>query len=465
MPKTRFALAALALGVTYLLATAAPALAWGNGLNGASFGTHDWLQYWSTQFARREGVVWINIGLADAHSSDPDFIIGDEPNHNYERWHGHHKGHADLNVRKWYNRAVADLKAGRTRQATIDIADMVHYYVDMNQPLHTQSNRRETADLHGFYEADVDAMLRSPGAHTNWLKYDGYQHVPDPRKFAVQAAARANKYYMTLLNHYIAHGMDSTVRQITITQLNRAANGAADLICSVQQDAALRGRSGDIGADVGMASDGTNYYAVSSDAIQKFNAKFASVAATSGLTSGVTSITTPVVGAGCIAKGQLYVPVTDTSPTVSVWILVFDPTTLTRVNAIQTSMTAEVSAIAYVPNVGTHGTFYAATRTPGAPLLMLDGATWSQTGTRPLNPKIAGTITALAYYKGALWAGTSPTWAYGRVFHVTLSGQTHIAYVHNSAGNYKGFAWRGSHLVWLVDAGPGNRRVLWLHWH
>jgi hypothetical protein len=281
-------------------------------------------------------VTWINAGVVDSHSSDPDYIINDRYNHNYDRWHGQHKGNADNRVKVFYNKAVSDLKAGRRARAMVDIADMGHYFADMNQPFHTQESKAETADVHGAYEAAIDRLLRSPGAHSNWLHYDGYQHVSNPRKFAQQAAAKANKFYSKLLSHWIAHGVDKTVYSITTTQLNRAVNGLADLITSIDQDAATRGTSKDLGADVGVASDGTNYFAISQGRIQKFNAKFVSVATTTTLASDLPSITVPVVGNGCFARGHLYVPVTDATSTPSVTILVFDAATLQRVAAIPT---------------------------------------------------------------------------------------------------------------------------------
>jgi hypothetical protein len=458
--RTRGAVRSILLAAAVaLMLHATPALAWSNGVHSPNgFGTHDWIMYHAGVWAEKIGVKWMNLGIADSHTDDPDYVINDRVDHNYDRWGGEHFGNADKRVLHFYKAAVSDLRAGRKDRAAADIGLMSHYYADVCEPLHTAESGAETVAVHTAYELTVDSITTSKGSVKSWLHYDGYQRVSDPRKFTQAAAFTAHKSYRKLLSTFRAHGFNRTVRSITATQVNRAANGLLDLIGSIQEDAAERGASPDVGADVGVASDGSAYYAISQNRILKLDGRYRTIAATSGPAADLPGVSVPVLGNGCIVGGLLYVPCTDASTTVSVVVLVFDRNTLQRVAAIPTSLTVAVSALTFDPSAKPHGVFYASMRGNRTSLARLAPGTFALAGARKLKSPVLGEIAGLAYGFGHLVIGTTGG-RYGRIFRVDGKGKPQLAYTRDAAAEYDGLAFRGKDLVWLARSG-GTARLI-----
>ena len=221
---------------------------WGTGQTEGNYnGTHGWIMYNGALLASNHGVKWINYGLAVERSAWPDTHFNDHIDHNYNWWGSYpsyydsswplHFGNPEGKVQKYYNAAVAALRAGDTDAASINIGYMSHYFADIHQPLHTQESAKETSALHTSYENHVDGMLSSYDSHRSWIKDDGYQYIANPSKFTVSEATWAHGYYSDLVNNYYSDGFNSTVEDITSSCLNRAVNGLSDLIVSAQWDA------------------------------------------------------------------------------------------------------------------------------------------------------------------------------------------------------------------------------------
>ena len=248
--------ATVLLSLVFLLALAAPALGipdvyapqWGTGANGGYYrGTHGWVMYNGALTASHHGVTWINYNVAVDRSSWPDTVFHDNIDHNYDRWGNYpswydsswHQpfGNPQVKVQRYYNDAVAALRRGDTTAASADIGLMSHYFADIHQPMHTEESAGETRAVHTNYEAEVDHMLPSPSSHQGWIHDNGFQYIPNASAFTVSEAVNSHTHYSSLVNNYRNDGFNSTVEDITSTQLNRAVNGLSDLIVSAQWDA------------------------------------------------------------------------------------------------------------------------------------------------------------------------------------------------------------------------------------
>lgn len=434
------------------------ALAWSNG-TGNGIGAHRWLLYHADMMALAQGATFVSLGAAQPMAVYPDTVIKDMWDHNYNRWHGQHDGHAERRVATYYNRAVSYLRKGDKRNASKMVGLMSHYYSDVCQPMHTQKwNSVETPGVHTAYEHGVDVRVSRTSSNKKWVHYDGYVHVDSASKFTVAAAKASHPYYRRLLLGFIRHGFNSDVRTITSRRLDYAANGITDLIMSIEQDAVLRSKSPAVPAHVGVASDGTNYYAIDHDSIVKYNASWHSVATTSDLTAGLEETITPRVAAGCVVGNRLYIPVNDSAQVGNVHVLVFDTATLQRVASIATSATADISAIAFVPG-GAHGYFYAFSPSDRAHLSRFDASTWSSLGSLSLRASLPAATNGLAYRSGVLYAATPWASGLGRIYRIDLAGHVTLVFTSGLHGVHRGIAFRGADLLWLVDAGASNSHI------
>lgn len=217
--------------------TPAPALAWSNGAKGDSFGTHDWVIDQAAMHARPAGYSWLDVALAEQHSSDPDFVIRDFYNHVYEV--GSHKyGGSPSRVAALFTQTVQSLKAGNREAASISFGLLAHYYADTCQPLHTDQIPAEKK-MHASYETAVDKVTDVPGVPVSWIRYAAVPATLDPRAFTVAAANAAHPDYFALVADYSSAGYDSRVAAISDRALARSASGVFVLEASIARAAGV----------------------------------------------------------------------------------------------------------------------------------------------------------------------------------------------------------------------------------
>lgn len=208
-------------------------MGWGNTGNG--FGTHDWVMCKANAIAVSRGVTWVDQTIAIKASDDPDTVLGDSVYHIYDVWGASQEGDSPSKIAECYANAVASLNAGDEIAASYYVGLLSHYYSDTCNPLHTDNYLTEN---HYAYEEDVNGTTTDVDSLPGWVVDDGHSHVADPEAATVNAATTAHGSYTDLVTNYVSYGINNTtVQSITQGSLNRAANGLADMIVSIQEDA------------------------------------------------------------------------------------------------------------------------------------------------------------------------------------------------------------------------------------
>lgn len=222
------------LSAGLILAGAAPALAWSNGVGGYnSRGTHDWVLEQALD-ALGHRADWVCVRAALRATDDPDSRDGlDHASstwwHVYDVW-GDEYGGAPEAVEVWFERAQQRLARGRECAASKALGIVAHLLADVSQPMHTDSRPAEDA-VHGPYESAVDGRSE-PTDDVYVLDFDGVDRA-EPYGRTVRIAKRAHRSYDDLVRIFGGHGYNGRVGRITQRQLDRAGNGLADLIASL----------------------------------------------------------------------------------------------------------------------------------------------------------------------------------------------------------------------------------------
>jgi len=254
----RFRLAILAcLAAFVLLLLPVAALAWSNGPSGANgFGTHDWVLKEANRLAATKSAGWVRLSAALHHTDDPDTVFHDTYYHCYDVW-GSRYGNAPKKVAEYYARALAARKAGNWTAASRYVGLMAHYYADICNPMHTDQCAAEES-IHSSYESAAQDYTDSPGENRGWVRFNGYDAATNVVGRVKATAAASHKQYTALVNNYSANGMSAGVMSITHNSMNRAANGLADLIISIQRK--VNGGTTASGGGGGGGSSGTTVY-------------------------------------------------------------------------------------------------------------------------------------------------------------------------------------------------------------
>ncbi len=233
--KVRSLIGILAVTVAMALLGATPAFGWSNGdFGGGGYGTHDWVLAQANRIAGNEG--WVDLSAALPMTDDPDYVLRDWVHHTYDIW-GAREGDAPDRIASLFDTAVTQLKAQDRTGASRTVGLLAHYYADINQPMHTDSSSTETNSVHLRYELKVDTYNKTPTQNQSWVVFDGIPTTLEPRAASVAAATTAHGSYSRLVSTYSRYGYNSTVASITKSQLNRAANGLADIIAHVKRAA------------------------------------------------------------------------------------------------------------------------------------------------------------------------------------------------------------------------------------
>jgi len=231
----RFRLAVLVSLVTLvLLLLPVSALAWSNGPSGPNgFGTHDWVLKEANRLAATKSAGWVRLSVALPHTDDPDTVFHDTYYHVYDVW-GSRYGNAPKKVAEYYAKALVARKAGNWTAASRYVGIMAHYYADICNPMHTDQCDAEDA-IHSSYESDAQDYTDASGENRAWVRFNGYNATTNVVGYVKTTAAASHKQYSALVSDYSAGGMSAAVVSITAKSMNRAANGLADLIISIQR--------------------------------------------------------------------------------------------------------------------------------------------------------------------------------------------------------------------------------------
>ena len=237
--KARSLIGILVVTVAIGVLGASPAFGWSNGdFGGGGYGTHDWVLQQANRIAGSEG--WVDLAAALPMTDDPDNVLRDWNHHTYDVW-GTYEGDAPDYIASLFATAVAQLReAGPTGDKTAasrTVGLLAHYYADINQPMHTDSSSAETTFVHLLYELKIDSYNKTPTQNQSWVVFDGIPITLEPRAASTAAATTAHGSYSQLVSTYSRYGYNTTVAGITKTQLNRAANGLADIIAHIQRAA------------------------------------------------------------------------------------------------------------------------------------------------------------------------------------------------------------------------------------
>ena len=234
--------------------------AWSNGPDkGNGFGTHDWILVEAADFASSQGAGWLDLNVALPQTENPDTVFQDFRLQAYPRLAGRSEGGAPQKVELYYAKALSALKAGDTAAASRWVGIMSHYFADVCSPLATAESTAEER-MRSQYEAAVEDRTDALDKNDSWVRFDGVKPVSSPSALTVKVATQAREDYSRLVSTFNRSGFDPTVQAITIRALGRAANGLADLLVDLRNDAHLsslpRYTTLD-GASFGVAGDGS----------------------------------------------------------------------------------------------------------------------------------------------------------------------------------------------------------------
>ena len=440
------------------------AYAWGNGpQHGAGFGTHDWILVTGNRFAVARGTNWLDVAVAASATAEPDHLKGDQPNHAYDRW-GKRYGTAQTRVAALYSRAVALIRAGDRTGASRTVGLLSHYYSDVCEPLNTDGSRNEKR-MHDPFERAVDRALRSPSSHRSWAVYDGYTRVSGASSasaYTIAAAKKAHASYSTLVKNFNRRGFNSTSVAIARRCVARAANGVADLIMSVQQDAVEVTASPNVSAHQGVAAGEGFYYVFDTTRIARYNKSWVATGTTIDPLRGLDGFTKPHLGDGCEHEGKLYVVAENYPAVTNQHILVFDARTLQRLDAFPTGQTHEVSSICVAPGANGSDALWVASYQDSTRLFEYDLGDGHFRGTRPLSPVPDAGIQGVAYHDGAMYISAGAHHGVGYLYSASAEGSTTLLYTRHSTGYHEGIDFDGGTLLWLIDRGSAGSKVRYL---
>jgi hypothetical protein len=450
----------LIVATIWVLAVPPAALAWENGTPGGDgFGTQDWVLAAGNRLAVSQGTNWLDLDIALKATAEPDRTRGDQRYHFYDRW-GKHYGYAHLRVALLYSQAVKLYRAGDREGASRKVGLLSHYYTDVCDPLHTDDSRAE-AKMRSRFEGQIDRLLRSPNSYSWWASHDGYTHVSNASSYTKSSASKAHKSYSALVRTYNRKGLKGTPVSLARKSVSLAANGIADLVMSIQQDAVEVSASPNVSAHQGVAVSDENYYIFHTTRITRYDRSWNATGTNTHPFDGLSGFTEPHLGDGCFYDGKLYVVAENWPAVTNQHILVFDAATLERLDAIPTGRTHEVAGVCVAPGTDGESSLWVASFTDSKYLFeyKLDG---SYVGALPLSPAPQRGIQGIGYGNNQLYLSVGPYKGMGAVYSVSAEGSSSLLYTRRDVGHHEGIDLDGDQLLWLIDGGGTNSKVRFL---
>ncbi len=157
----------------------------------------------------------------------PDAVWQDWDNHLYYPQTGQYTAH--IAVERWFGYMVNNLSIGAWKEGMFAAGIMLHYFADINIPIHTDS----TWPGHGVCEGDINDHLNLFSGYN----LSSIEVVSDPRQYTIDAATAANSFYDDCVAQYPNEIMpspsplttNSTYFNIILLQLNRTLSGIRNL--------------------------------------------------------------------------------------------------------------------------------------------------------------------------------------------------------------------------------------------
>ncbi len=237
-PLRRRLLVALFATGTLLASTASPSVAW-IGVDGpypGNYDTHDWVIDQARKVLNGRANSWFDAAAARAATDDPDNATDHGTGHVY-RDQGIRGGAIHL-IAEHYAAAVRDYRAGRYRDASVEIGLLSHYYSDILQPYHSHYDGIGKTAPHRNYELMVEKDIVNASSRAAWSSpRRTVSQISNIRAEAIAAAKFSRSKFTTLHPQVVAHPttITATTNAITEDLLERAANDLADIIYSVSR--------------------------------------------------------------------------------------------------------------------------------------------------------------------------------------------------------------------------------------
>lgn len=454
--------ALLALAVAALVAFPSAAFAWRTGPNGgAGFGTHEWIVTQAARMAAEQGSTWVNVSVASAAADEPDKNPRDRYYHYYDRWGRAQYGNAPTRISSLYASAVTAYRSGDTTAASRYVGLLSHYYTDVCDPLHTDGSPGSTR-LKRTFESRVDALVPNASAHAWWARFDGYQHVTSAKSSGISAAKTAHLTYSLLNRRLKSRGFSPSVASMSRVYLNRASNGVADMIMSIEQDAVSRSISPNLSAHQGVASNGSEFWVIHTTWIARFSPSWQPITRTDTPTAGL-GLARPHLGDGAYCDGKLYVPAENWPDPSHPYLLVFDAATLSREATVSLTATDpvsgadltpdEVAGVTIAPDEGANGVIYVASFINSSRLMRFDLKTFARLPDLRLSPTPRTGIQGITTMGGVLYAAVGPGGGLpGYLYQVAADGSTRPIFIERTKGVHEGIEADGKgDILWLVD--------------
>ncbi|MFW9832352.1 MAG: zinc dependent phospholipase C family protein, partial [Candidatus Thorarchaeota archaeon] len=115
----------------------------------------------------------------------PDVVWQDWPNHLYYPETGQYTAH--IAVERWFGFIVNNFSIGAWKEGMFAAGVMLHYFADVNMPLHTDT----TWPGHSACEGDINDHLDLFSSPV----FGSYTIISDPRQLTIDAATLAHTYY------------------------------------------------------------------------------------------------------------------------------------------------------------------------------------------------------------------------------------------------------------------------------
>jgi len=232
------ALVVAALTLVAVAASALPVGAWSNGpaaggVTGNGYGTHDWIIDQAVKVFAGKVPAWFEADTARLASDDHDTLYWRTNEHVYME-SGYGRG-AVYMIGEYYDRAIAQVRAGNGHQASIYIGWLAHFWGDILQPYHTAYAANGKSGPHAKYEALVDDRMRKSSDASGWQTADRTPgKVTNSRTLAIAAATYSRNYFKELDAELAkSSALTSRASQISGYLMTKASRELADIIYSI----------------------------------------------------------------------------------------------------------------------------------------------------------------------------------------------------------------------------------------
>ena len=216
--------------------------------------------------------------------------------------------------------------------------------------------------------------------------------------------------------------------------------------------------SPDVKSHQGYATDGTNHYTFDNAVIYKWRGdqNWSSLGSNNMPFAGVSGL--DHFGDGDYFEGKLYIVAeawASCTNFANQSILIFDAASLGRLEVHNVSaQNHEVAGLAIAPRDGVGGVIYVASYCDGSKIFKYDLRTFEDLGPLPLSRPLSN-LQGVAWHGGRFYAPEDG----GDLYTFTGDGRVSLLYHDLHNGSHEGLKYAGLGLRWLIDEGPGKKRI------